>query len=649
MDGRQGQGARPPVALRRVGLPLSRTARGRASTSGRRSAGTGSCRSPSRTTSITKVQVRYYDECTGTEIAQARPRAAPERPVQRLRPQGGGTLWAVQSAGTPTGRETGRRRWHSRSPPTTRSTARVRVPADRRAGPAREQPGRRPRQLPCAQLQASRSPTASRGCRRSGSGTAATRRPSRASRTSASAAAARDRATRTSVSSPSGTPTAGSTFRSTSTGATVTTATLDVHRAELHGHRERRDALAGRRLRRRRGPTRAPAARSPPRRADQHSRHSRMGRHQHESHVARDRARTRRRNKPVQVRPGDTGRRIGRGRRGLDGHDGDPNATGAVESVHTSLAGSGRGRQRRPIVRQLAPEQLGRLAVRLALPIYPTVGIGRRGQAGRSRRSAPGRPREASSSTAIRMSRRSSRSSGTAAAVVRTEHVHRPELVEHGDTDVPPEDATGSPTRPRCPYTNSSGNPWRCVLNQGGSIVGQAGDWMAVATNNCNAVEPRRNAVPELQDGRPATSTRPAGTTTASLRRAAGRPTRTAGFSAAAIRPIHGSCSLFVVPYQALKNVSGSGSTGGDPDSPLRLVLRHELAGTEREAQTIRARIRTSRHPRQPTVGPSRQGHDSRRLRQTVSYEHRPGRPERHLPRGRPDAVQGHARPMICR
>ena len=38
---------------------------------------------------------------------------------------------------------------------------------------------------------------------------------------------------------------------------------------------------------------------------------------------------------------------------------------------------------------------------------------------------------------------------------------------------------------------NSSGNPWRCVLNQDpGSTVGQAGDWMAVATDNCNKDKP---------------------------------------------------------------------------------------------------------------------------------------------------------------
>ncbi|HEX5582752.1 Tad domain-containing protein [Gaiella sp.] len=40
-----------------------------------------------------------------------------------------------------------------------------------------------------------------------------------------------------------------------------------------------------------------------------------------------------------------------------------------------------------------------------------------------------------------------------------------------------------SPSLPK--YVNSSGNPWRCVLQAPGGSVGQVGDWMAAATDNC--------------------------------------------------------------------------------------------------------------------------------------------------------------------
>ena len=39
------------------------------------------------------------------------------------------------------------------------------------------------------------------------------------------------------------------------------------------------------------------------------------------------------------------------------------------------------------------------------------------------------------------------------------------------------------------PYgLNSSTNPWRCVLQAPGSSVGQTGDWMIVATQNCKVI-----------------------------------------------------------------------------------------------------------------------------------------------------------------
>ena len=47
-----------------------------------------------------------------------------------------------------------------------------------------------------------------------------------------------------------------------------------------------------------------------------------------------------------------------------------------------------------------------------------------------------------------------------------------------------------STTTMPAPYgLNSSSNPWRCVLQAPGGSVGQTGDWMIVATQNCKSVQ----------------------------------------------------------------------------------------------------------------------------------------------------------------
>ena len=91
---------------------------------------------------------------------------------------------------------------------------------------------------------------------------------------------------------------------------------------------------------------------------------------------------------------------------------------------------------------------------------------------------------------------------------------------------------------------NSSTNPWRCVPTIPGGKNGQVGDWMAVATDNCTNIH--NNSCHTLSclndgnyDGKP------------------GKPNGWLqnGGNSADPRVI----DLFVVPYQALKNAQGSG------------------------------------------------------------------------------------------
>jgi hypothetical protein len=101
------------------------------------------------------------------------------------------------------------------------------------------------------------------------------------------------------------------------------------------------------------------------------------------------------------------------------------------------------------------------------------------------------------------------------------------------------------------PYgTNTSTNPWRCVLQAPGSSNGQTGDWMIVATQNCKdaSLDTSTNKCHSWKtaaeaycgnyDGKP-------GDPNGWLQK---------GGDLSDPRVI----SLFIVPYQALKNVTGS-------------------------------------------------------------------------------------------
>ena len=93
-------------------------------------------------------------------------------------------------------------------------------------------------------------------------------------------------------------------------------------------------------------------------------------------------------------------------------------------------------------------------------------------------------------------------------------------------------------------FQNSSTNPWRCVPTIPGGKTGQVGDWMAVATDNCGNVQNNKCGnisclVDGNYDGKP-------GKPNGWLQR---------GGDSGDPRVI----DLFVVPYQALKNAQGSG------------------------------------------------------------------------------------------
>ena len=104
-----------------------------------------------------------------------------------------------------------------------------------------------------------------------------------------------------------------------------------------------------------------------------------------------------------------------------------------------------------------------------------------------------------------------------------------------------------STTTMPAPYgRNSSTNPWRCVLQAPGSSVGQTGDWMIVATQNCLSVQ--QNKCGSWKNA-----------AQANCANYDGKPGDPNGWLQK-----HGDSrdprviSLFIVPYQSLKGVSGS-------------------------------------------------------------------------------------------
>jgi hypothetical protein len=92
------------------------------------------------------------------------------------------------------------------------------------------------------------------------------------------------------------------------------------------------------------------------------------------------------------------------------------------------------------------------------------------------------------------------------------------------------------------PYTNAPTNPWRCVIQRGGTAAGSAGDWMAVATDNCNKTNSSNT---QCQDFKKATD--------ADVHCANYEDWWADGGDSEDPRVIE----LFVVPYQSLKGVTG--------------------------------------------------------------------------------------------
>ena len=229
---------------------------------------------------------------------------------------------------------------------------------------------------------------------------------------------------------------------------------------------------------------------------------------------------------------------------------GDANATGAVESVHTSLSPVDSSGALGGSFDNWHPSGVGGSPCVSPGAIYPTVGI------------------------------RSALTSGTV-TTLRTGSSQGSQLV-HCDPNVtgqvltlflrgcepwfgpnsftdpdwwstatqscPDSNDWYSYTAPM-PYTNSSGNPWRCVLQDPGSTVGQAGDWMAVATDNCNTTNPGLTQCTDFKKK-----------TDANVH-CGDYETWAANGDSNDPRIV----SLFVVPYQALKNVGGSGTNDEIP------------------------------------------------------------------------------------
>ena len=112
-----------------------------------------------------------------------------------------------------------------------------------------------------------------------------------------------------------------------------------------------------------------------------------------------------------------------------------------------------------------------------------------------------------------------------------------------------------SSTTMPAPYgLNSASNPWRCVLQAPGSSNGQTGDWMIVATQNCkdSTIDTSTN---KCHSWKTAAEAQAAG----SCGNYDGKPGEPNGWVQRGgdlndPRVI----SLFIIPYQALKNVSGS-------------------------------------------------------------------------------------------
>ena len=112
------------------------------------------------------------------------------------------------------------------------------------------------------------------------------------------------------------------------------------------------------------------------------------------------------------------------------------------------------------------------------------------------------------------------------------------------------------------PYINSAGNPWECVLNSPGTSAGQTGDWFAVATDNCTTINSAQNQCQTFKKKTDAT------VRCANYDGIGGDKTGAWTNTGDSADPR--VVSLFIVPYQALKNTGGSGS--GDEIPILRFA-----------------------------------------------------------------------------
>ena len=192
----------------------------------------------------------------------------------------------------------------------------------------------------------------------------------------------------------------------------------------------------------------------------------------------------------------------------------------------------------------------------------------------------------------------------------------------------------GTGTMP-APYgLNSSSNPWRCVLQAPGSSVGQTGDWMIVATQNCKTIGNNK-----CQSWKTAAE--------ANCANYDGTPSDPTGANSWLAKGGDLNdprvISLFIVPYQALKGVSGSKA-----EIPILSFASFYVMGWKGQ--------NASENDPCPdpdfkgvAVQPPRQGHGARSLRRGRPVRARPGRRGRCLHRGHARVLQAYARPMICR
>ena len=107
--------------------------------------------------------------------------------------------------------------------------------------------------------------------------------------------------------------------------------------------------------------------------------------------------------------------------------------------------------------------------------------------------------------------------------------------------------------------------------------------------------------------------------------------------------------SLFVVPYQALKNVRGRASGMRHSRPSLRVLLCHELARDGMRHTAIRVRIPTSAESPPTCLGPAGNGTILGVFDKTVLYEPGPVDPNAICREDDPTPCRVSTRPMICR